>query len=92
MTNATLNCDLCGWKREAGEPTLEIIKSWHHVACPVCGKGEIISDHDLRVFQILGAMESVSKAFDKATCGIFKKVKLRVSTANGKMEIVKTKP
>lgn len=58
MGLATVRCDEpgCGWSKRV---RLELVPTWHRVACPNCGKGEIVNDDDMAMCGLLtGMMES----------------------------------
>ena len=62
-TNVFVCCDVpgCGWKKRIA---FLRIPRYHHVACPKCGKGEIVSDMDMVIFELSNATIKVSNIID----------------------------
>jgi predicted RNA-binding Zn-ribbon protein involved in translation (DUF1610 family) len=81
-----VRCDHCGWHKEVASRE---IKKWRHVPCPKCGQGEIISDYDMKVYRVLQIVRVINKVVQIATLNRGKKVRLHLSTANGKTKITK---
>lgn len=87
MRNIRLNCDLCGWTFDVNRVDTEQIKTWHHVSCPACNKGEIISDYDIIMFRVMSFAEKLSKVIAFLTFGLAKTTNVEISTAGGKLSI-----
>lgn len=53
----------CGWTNTV--PSLEDIEQYHNQPCPKCGKGILISDHDMAVMQSTReSIEAMKKFFE----------------------------
>jgi len=74
MELATVQCDEpgCGWSKRL---RLESVPRWHSVACPKCGRGEIVNAHDLAIWGMLMGMKAAGMV---STSG---KPNLRVDTS-----------
>lgn len=57
---AHVKCDEpgCGWVQSL--PTNEAIREWHRKPCPKCGKGEIVTDAELVLFDGLMAAQETA--------------------------------
>lgn len=78
QVNATLKCDEagCGWAKETG---FNDIPSWLGVACPSCGKGEIVSRDDIAMWNIMNAAVALDKVLDPN--GTHPRVEIVIDTA-----------
>ncbi len=63
IEKSELQCDEkdCDWVQET--PWVEI-KNWHKKSCPKCGKGEIVSDEDLAVWNQVNAILLINNVID----------------------------
>ena len=66
---STVRCDNenCDWRLECNR---QDIPSWHHVPCPLCGQGEIVTDEDMALLSELEALESQNTTLDEHTITI----------------------
>jgi hypothetical protein len=51
----------CGFRQEI---VLAEFMGWHHKPCPECGKGEIISDHDVAVMAQVVMLKALDAFLD----------------------------
>ncbi len=49
--------DGCGWRKDGVD-----IKEWLKVPCPKCGKGEIITEEEMRLLEVFRGLEMIGKA------------------------------
>ena len=56
-TQSSVHCDEpgCGWSRRV---RFEAIPTWHRKPCPKCGKGEVVSDGDLVMYETARTMRA----------------------------------
>ena len=63
ITNMSVMCDEpgCGWSLAIPH---ELISDWHNQPCPKCGKGVIVNDDDMSVYNMTVGLMHMSAALD----------------------------